>query len=227
LTIAATATWNPTVDSIIKQSAQLAGILSLGRPVDPKQLGDMREMLQAVLKELSARGVGLDQAELTSFTLPAATGQATPYALPADTVDVDFPMMLKAAGETTETPATRYSWQEYQELPNKSTTGRPIKFYVNPQTMTLTPWPVPDVDYTVSYKRTRLIRDATSGSTVDLRPRWTLALVYTLAHMFAVASSLGVERVKYLAGMAKEKTDEARGREHESGGAQFVLETEW
>lgn len=215
MAVATTATWSPPVDDIIRQGAQLCGIVPLGRSLLDEQMEHAREMLKSALQHLSALGVGLCQWQNTTLALTAGTAA---YTLAADTIGVEFPMMLAVTGETSQTQVLRYTWEEYQQITDKTTSGAPTACYEEAtHSVVLTFWPIPEQGYTLSYRRQRLIRDADSGFNVDLRHRWTEALVYTMAHKLALASSLGVERVRYLQEQADQKVAAARGREHESG----------
>jgi hypothetical protein len=226
MAVSSACSWSPTVDEIVRQGAQLAGLVPLGRSLDTSQAGHARDFLQASLKSLSAIGVGLCQWENTTLALTAGTvGVVTTTTLAADTLELDFPMMIAASGETSQTQVRRYVWEEYQQLSEKTQQGRPIACYVEAtHTVSLKWWPVPDQAYTVSYRREKLARDADSGTTVDLRPRWTDALVYTMAHKMALAGSLGAERCRMLKELADEKIELAKGREHEGGDISFVVE---
>lgn len=215
MTTASTNSWSPSVDEIITQGAQLAGIVPMGRSLSADQQGAARNFMQSTLKSLATMGIELDQTE--DLTLDLTTGRAA-YTLSGDTVDVIFPMMTAQHNSTSQLPVYRYTWGEYQQVTTKTSTGRPVACYVKLATnITLTFWPVPEQPYTLSYRRTRLIMDATAGTTPDLRVRFTDALVWTMAHKIALASSLGVERVKYLEGKAEDATNKARNRDSESG----------
>jgi hypothetical protein len=226
MTVSSAYSWTGVVDDICRRGLQLAGLLPLGRTMDANTQGHAREFLQDTLKSLRTMGVGLDQWENTTLSLAAGTaGAVTTTTLPADTVSLDFPVMILASGETAQSQVQRYVWEQYQQITDKATQGRPIAAYVETgATLAIKWWPVPDRAYTVSYRRERLARDADSGTTIDLRPMWTDALVYTMAHKLALAGSLGAERCKMLKDLADEKTQAAKGREHEGGDLQFVSE---
>jgi hypothetical protein len=226
MTVSANYSWTGVVDDICRRGMQLAGLLPLGRTVDADTQAHLRELLQDTLKSLRALGVGLDQWENTTVAIAAGTsGTVTTTSLPDDTVTLDFPIMIIGASETSQTAVQRYVWEQYQQITDKTTIGRPIAAYLETgATLGIKWWPVPDQAYTASYRRERLARDADSGTTVDLRPVWTDALVYTMAHKCALAGSLGAERCRMISELAEAAVARCRGYEHEGGDVQFVLE---
>lgn len=226
MAVSSTYAWNPTVDEIGRRGMQLAGLLPLGRTIPTDQAGHVREMLEDSVKALANEGVGLTQWENTTLTLTAGVvDQVTTTALPADTLSVDFPMMIAPAGEVSQSSIQRYVWEQYQYITNKATQGRPTTAYIETgHALSVKWWPVPDAAYIVSYRRERLARDASSGTTPDFKQRWTDALVYVMAEKLALAGSLGAERCRLLGEKAAEAVQKAKGREHEDGDVQMILE---
>ena len=219
------ATFAPSVDMIIRQSLQLAGLLPLGREPSGIELRHARDMFDVTLKSLSTRGAALDQLERVEMTLSSpATGSRSSLAMDADTIEVNFPMMLKLSGQDSETPVSPMVFREYQALSNKLSTGTPTSCYVEKlSTVTLYFWPVPIQTYTVSFQRQRLIADSASGSAPDLRGRWYEALTYSMSHKMILAASLGVEQARNMKGLADEAIMYALGREQEQGDLTFEL----
>jgi hypothetical protein len=89
-----------------------------------------------------------------------------------------------------ETPMTRITRQEYDDLPIKTTTGLPSMWYFDRQRCggTLYVWPVLAAAageiVRVTYERT--VRDAANvGATVDAPAEWEEAIIYGLADRLA------------------------------------------
>lgn len=117
--------------------------------------------------------------DMQSFT--AVDGQAT-YSLPADTVDVLPDVSLRRDGN--DTPITRISRQDYENIPDKDTEARPDRCFIHRlATPVMYLWPVPENSTdTIRYWRVRRLEDVTgSTETVDVSFRWLPALVSELA----------------------------------------------
>lgn len=214
-----TATFSPNCDELMRAALQLAGLLPLGRNPNSAELSHARFFLDTFLK--GARSAALTQLERT--TLDVVAGQAT-YTLPADTIEVNEPLMLQVVGQTSQTWIRKSVFAEYQTLSNKATQGTPVLCYAEKQALvTLVFWPIPDQAYTFSYQRQRLVRDSGAGSTLDLTQRWYQAIIYQMAADMALAGSLDIGRVKYLQTLADRYIADAQGREEEAVDLELCL----
>ena len=114
-----------------------------------------------------------------SFTVTEDTAS---YSLPTDTVDVIADVVLRRDGN--DTPVTRISRQDYTDIPDKASTGRPDRFWVNrAATPVMYLWQVPENSTdTIRYWRIRRLEDITaSAETADVSFRWIPALTSALA----------------------------------------------
>jgi hypothetical protein len=221
LTISANSSFNPQVDTILRMALQMAGLLPLGRNPSAAELAHARDHMNASLKSLSGVGPALTQMERTTLALVAGTST---YVLAADTIEVSFPMSIAVVGQTTETWIEHMTFATYQTMSSKDLQGTPTSCYVEKlSTVSLVFWPVPSQAYTLSYQRQRLIRDADSGSTVDLTQRWFNWLTYEMAHKMSLAGSLTLAASKNLKGLADEALLLAMGKEQEGGSVVFEL----
>lgn len=220
-----TATFAPSVDMIIRQGMQLAGLVPLGREPSAIELRHARDMFDVTLKSLSTRGALLDQLERVELTLaPPADGQRSSLTMAADTIEVNFPMTVRLTDSDSETYIQPLVFREYQTLSNKLTQGTPTSCYVEKlSTVTLYFWPVPVQTYTVSFQRQRLVSDSIPGSAPDVRGRWYEALTYSIAHKMSLAASLPLGQSQNLKGLADEAIAYALGREAEQGDLIFEL----
>lgn len=219
------ATFAPTVDVIIRQALQLAGLLPLGREPSAIELRHARDMFDVTLKSLSSRGACLDQLERQELTLaPPVSGQRSSLTLAADTIEVNFPMTIRLTDQSSETFIEHITFREYQSLSNKLSTGTPTSCYVEKQSLvTLYFWPVPTQTYTLSLQRQRLVADAASGSAPDIRGRWYEALTFAMAHKMILAGSLPITQAQNMKALADEAIAFALGRENEGGDIEFTL----
>ena len=221
------AVFSPSVSMIIRQSLQLAGLLPMGREPSAIEKRHARDIFDVTLKSLSSRGATLDQMVRQTYTLgPPSSGSVSSLVLDADTIEVDFPMTIKVAGQTSETYIQHIVFDEYQSLSNKLASGTPTSCYVEKQSnVTLYFWPVPVLTYALSLRRQRLIADSSDGSSPDIRARWHKALVYSLAHDMILAGSLPTGQAQYMKSLADEHIGYALGRENEGGDIMFTLPT--
>lgn len=220
MTIATTATWSPTVEGIVKRAFQLAGVLGMGRTLSAAEATDGREHLEDALK--AARPASLTQIEDVTATLTAGTGDLTAA---ADTLEVDVhSVRLVSPGETTERPVAWMDFSTYNMQTDHTTQALPYGVYVKKtNAVVLRFYPVPDLAYTVKYRRERITRDATAGSTIDRSQRWIESVVYMVAHKVALQSNVPLGKVKYLADEWHRLEEAAQGRETSQGGIQFEL----
>jgi len=219
VTVSTSYAFDPSCDTIMRSALQLAGLLPLGRTPSGAEMAHARFFLDLFLK--GARGAALTQLERTSIQLAPGTKE---YTLPADTIEVNEPMMLQLAGQTTQTIVAHSVFHEYQALSDKDASGTPVLCYIEKQALvTLVLWPVPAQVYTLSFQRQRLVRDAGSGSTVDLKQRWLQGIAYQMAAAMALAGSIDLNRVKYLQQMGDRYLQDAETFENESSDAEFTL----
>ena len=132
-------------------------------------------------------------------------------------------MLFRSGNTSSQSDLTinRMSVSNYSTIPNKLSTGRPIRIYVNRQiTPEFTVWPVPDdsQSYTLVYWRLRRIQDAgqPGTNTMDMPFRFMPALVSGLAYYLAMKNPGSEARVPMLKAVYDEQwqlaADEDRSR---------------
>lgn len=169
-----------------------------------------RRSLNLLLLEWQNRGLNLWTVE--QGTLPLVTGVAI-YDLPQDTVDLIEHVLRTDDGTSNQTDLalSRISVSTYASIPNKLSTGRPNRVYINRksgaidstgviQYPQLTVWPVPpDDSYTIIYWRMRRMEDAQYGTgTQDVPSRFLPALVAGLAWQLSMKLPEGANRIDML-----------------------------
>ena len=125
------------------------------------------------------------------------------YDLPVDTVDLLEHVIRTGSGTSqNDLVLNRIGVSTYSNIPNKTTTGRPVQIYIDRQiTPTVTVWPVPDASstYTLVYWRLRRLEDAGHGvNTQDIPFRFLPALVAGLAFYIAQKIPEGRDRLDFL-----------------------------
>ncbi len=110
------------------------------------------------------------------------------------TLSPERPLRILSARISTddiETPLQELTRQDYDELPNKTATGRPTSFHYDRQKedALLYVWPVPDAagdTIEITYARA-IERPDRLGADVDIPPEWEDAVVFGLAVSLAPA----------------------------------------
>ena len=172
---------------------------------------------------------GINMWTIDEGTINLVKGQATPYDLPADTIDLLEHQIRTGSGNAatqTDLSISRISVSTYASIPNKLTQGRPIQLYIerlrdNPK---VNVWPLPDTnDYVLYYWRMRRIQDAGSGvETADMNFRFFPCLVAGLAYYIAMKLPEMAERVPLLKSVYDEQFALAAGEDREKTSARFT-----
>lgn len=153
---------------------------------------------------------GLNMWTFEEVVLPLVAGTDT-YNLPADTVDLLDAVIRTGSGTTqADITITRISFSEYQAIPNKTITGRPIQMLLRREAEypRLTVWPVPDnvQSYSLVYWRLRRVQDAGEGiNTQDLPFRFLPCMIAGLAYYLSMKVPGALDRMQ----MLKAQYDEA------------------
>ena len=159
-----------------------------------------RRSLNLLLAEWANRGFNMWAVE--QGTIAMVEDDAT-YDLPEDTVDLLEHVIRTGSGTSqSDLVINRIGVSTYANIPNKTTTGRPVQLYIDRQlTPTVTVWPVPDASstYTLVYWRLRRLEDAGHGvNTQDIPFRFLPALVAGLAFYIAQKVPEGQPRLDFL-----------------------------
>jgi len=186
-----TATFNMTVDEVIAEAYEQLGVVPSA--LTGYDLKSGRRSLSLLLQEFANRNVFAFVSEKT--TLATVDGTAE-YTLDADCNDIRNAAISVG---TNDIELTRYSYGEYQRLPNKALEGQPTVYYLDRQrdSTLLTFWRVPDGVYTVRYEKLRKIEDVGEyTNNIDIPVRVLPALAVALAY------KLGMKRPSLVADAA-------------------------
>lgn len=223
MTTSGTSSYNPSLLEIIQEAYDRAGITMRSG----YEYRSAARSINLLMMEWANRGLNLWT--VGEGTQLLTSGTAT-YNLPADTVDlIDHVIRTGAGNSSTQADITinRISFSNYSTIPNKLTTGRPIRIYVNRQIIpTFTVWPVPDSrgPYTLVYWRLRRVEDAGSPGTLttDMPFRFVPALVAGLAYQLAVKSQGAEQRVPFLKQIYEEQWQLASDEDRSRASVRFV-----
>ena len=183
-----------------------------------------RRSMNLMTIEWQNRGINLWTIDEGTVSLVSGTGQ---YTLPADTVDLLEQVIRTGSGSTQQDlTINRISVSTYASIPNKTTTGRPIQFWIERlvDAPRINVWPVPDSnDYTFKYWRMRRIEDAGRGAeTADMPFRFLPCLVAGLAYHIAMKVPELQQRIPILKAMYEEEFDRAASEDRVKTNARFV-----
>jgi hypothetical protein len=183
-----------------------------------------RRSMNLMTIEWQNRGINLWTIDEGTVSLVSGTAQ---YTLPADTVDLLEQVIRTGSGSTQQDlTINRISVSTYASIPNKTTTGRPIQFWIERlvDAPRINVWPVPDSnDYTFKYWRMRRIEDAGRGvETADMPFRFLPCLVSGLAYHIAMKVPELAQRVQMLKAAYEEEFDRAASEDRVKTNARFV-----
>jgi len=183
-----------------------------------------RRSMNLMTIEWQNRGINLWTIDEGTISLTNGTAQ---YTLPADTVDLLEQVIRTGSGSTQQDlTINRISVSTYASIPNKTTTGRPIQFWIERLVSAprINVWPVPDSnEYTFKYYRMRRIEDAGRGvETADMPFRFLPCLVAGLAYHIAMKEPDMAGRLPMLKAAYEEEFDRAASEDRVKTNARFV-----
>lgn len=217
MTTSGTTNFNPQLTEIIQEAYDRAGIVMRSG----YEYRSARRSIDLMMQEWANRGINMWTVDEGSQVLTAGVHT---YPLPSDTVDLIDHVIRTGDGSAanqSDLTINRMSVSNYSSIPNKLTSGRPIRLYVDRQiNPTFTVWPVPDSSqtYTLVYWRLRRIQDAgqPGTNTMDMPFRFVPALVAGLAYQLAMKNPGSESRVPFLKTVYEEQwqlaADEDRSR---------------
>ena len=163
-----------------------------------------KRSLNLMLAEWANRG--LNQWTIAQRTVTMVDGTGV-YALDADIIDI---LSVVVQRDGTDYALSRLSREEYLNIPNKDTTGRPNQFFLDRQvTPSFKLWPAPDNNTDIVYYNalTRMDDADTYINTLDMPfrfyPCWAAGLAYYISVKRAP------QRVQLLKAMYEEEFERA------------------
>ena len=147
-----------------------------------------RRSLNLLFSEWANRGINYWAVQ--NNTLILVNGQTTPYTLPVGTIDlIDVVIRDTSGTSTTDTVLNRISIADYNQLPDKTSSGKPSQYMLDKQyTPNLYVWQVPDTsDYSLVYWSINQLEDVTaSAQDPDIPYRWSDCICAGLASKLAL-----------------------------------------
>ena len=175
-----TVAFQPNVEEIITEAIERCGI-DTQTQTGNRAVSAQRSLI-LLFAEWANRGINYWAVEQQTLTLVNGTAS---YALPVGTIDLIDAVVRDSAGtDTSDQIINRVSIADYNQLPNKSSPGKPSQYMLDKQ---YTPvayfWQVPDRDtYSMVYWAIRQLEDVTaSNQDADIPYRWNECICAGLA----------------------------------------------
>ena len=175
-----TVTFRPNVEEIIAEAYERCGLNAETRT--GYQAVSARRSLNLLFSEWANRGINYWAVSQNTLTLSDGTAS---YALPAGTIDIIDAVIRESS---TDQMINRVTIAEYNQIPNKTTEGKPSQYMIDKQyTPTVYFWNVPDKTYTLVYWAVNQLDDITaSNQDTDVPYRWSDCICSGLASKLAL-----------------------------------------
>jgi len=177
--------FRPDVEEIIAESFERVGMDA--QTLTGYQAVAARRSLNLLFSEFANRGINYWAVQNNTLALTQGT---TTYTLPVGTIDmIDVVIRETVGGTQSDTTLPRVSISEYNQIPNKTTQGRPSQYMIKKKyTPTLYVWQVPDSNnYSLVYWSINQLEDITaSNQDADIPYRWNDCICAGLASKLAL-----------------------------------------
>ena len=169
------ASFDPTFDDILQDAAAMVG----GGPVLADELISARRGLDYLLTGLQNRNVLLHKIQTTVVPVSASVSSLS---FGADISDV---LTASIRTSSTDILLDRDGYERWAEIPTKSQTGRPTRYWWDRRrdSNIMNFWPLPDQTYTVVLTVQKNAEDTLRAfDNIDVPRRFLPAIVYGLAY---------------------------------------------
>jgi hypothetical protein len=178
-----TVAFRPNVEEIITEAYERCGIDIQTRTGD--QAISARRSMNLLFSEFANRGINYWTVSQNTLTLVNGT---TSYTLPVGTIDI-LDAVIRDSSSNTDQIINRVTIQEYNQLPNKDTAGKPSQYMIDRQyTPVIYFWSVPNTStYSLVYWAMNQLEDVTlSNQDADVPYRWSDTICAGLASKLAM-----------------------------------------
>ena len=178
-----TVAFRPNVEEIITEAYERCGIDIQARTGD--QAISARRSMNLLFSEFANRGINYWTVSQNTLTLVNGT---TSYTLPVGTIDI-LDAVIRDSSSNTDQIINRVTIQEYNQLPNKDTAGKPSQYMIDRQyTPVIYFWSVPNTStYSLVYWAMNQLEDVTlSNQDADVPYRWSDTICAGLASKLAI-----------------------------------------
>lgn len=169
------ASFDPTFDDILQDAAAMVG----GGPLLADELISARRGLDYILTDLQNRNVLLHKIETTTVPVSASVSSLT---FGPSISDV---LVATVQTSTTEMVMDRDGYERWAQIPTKSVTGRPIRYWWDRrrESNVMNLWPLPDQTYNLVLTIQKNTEDTLRAfDNIDVPRRFLPAIIYGLAY---------------------------------------------
>ena len=175
MTTSGVSNFDPTFDDILQDAAAMVG----GGPVLADELISARRGLDYLLTDLQNKNVLLHKIETTAIPVSAS--------VPSLTFGPSISDVLVASIRTSATDIVleRDGYERWAEIPTKSQTGRPVRYWWDRRrdSNTMNLWPLPEQTYTVVLTIQKNAENTLRAfDNIDVPRRFLPAVTYGLAY---------------------------------------------
>ena len=178
-----TVAFRPNVEEIITESFERCGIDIQTRTGD--HAISARRSMNLLFSEFANRGINYWTLSQNTLTLVNGT---TSYALPTGTIYI-LDAVIRDSSSNTDQIINRITIQDYNQLPNKDSEGKPSQYMIDRQyTPVVYFWAVPNTStYSMVYWAMNQLEDVTlSNQDADIPYRWNDTICAGLASKLAM-----------------------------------------
>ena len=185
--------FNLDIDEVIQEATEMIG----GEQTLGHTPQSARRSLNLMLNDWQNRGILLWKTYTTVVTVSTSLGT---YDLSSSTTDA---LQINLRRDSTDIELQRISFEEYLNIPNKETQGRPSQFFVDRQiTPVVKLWPTPEnsTDQFISYRIQRIDDVTASNEDPEVPSRFIPCMVSGLAYYIALKKNperIGILKQQY------------------------------
>lgn len=219
--------WTLNRDQVITGALRKLGVLPSGGTPTAAQVADCKDSLNAIVKNLQAKGMPLWKITSTTFTTVDGTAEYTI----GDGEDVDAPkplrvhQALRITSGAENVPLQVLNRYDFNNLPNELSEGVPVQLYYQPlrTTGTIRLWPIPTDSTTEIVIHYQAMFEDMDGATddFDFPSEWIQPIIYLLAWSMASEFVIPLPDRKVLEAEAKYWLEEALSMMSEEGSIFF------
>jgi hypothetical protein len=178
--------FDPTFDDILQDAAAMVG----GGPVLADELISARRGLDYLLTDLQNKNVLLHKIETT--VVPVSTSVSSISFGPS----ISDVLVASIRTSSTDIVLDRDGYERWAEIPTKSQTGRPVRYWWDRRrdSNTMNLWPLPDQTYTVVLTIQKNAENTLRAfDNIDVPRRFLPAVTYGLAYWIGLRRGTRVD----------------------------------
>jgi hypothetical protein len=178
--------FDPTFDDILQDAAAMVG----GGPVLADELISARRGLDYLLTDLQNKNVLLHKIETT--VVPVSTSVSSISFGPS----ISDVLVASIRTSSTDIVLDRDGYERWAEIPTKSQTGRPVRYWWDRRrdSNTMNLWPLPDQTYTVVLTIQKNAENTLRAfDNIDVPRRFLPAVTYGLAYWIGLRRGARVD----------------------------------